>query len=207
MSGREQQQPRAIISDDDEQRTKELVAEIKRGNQHAFTELVRKYRAQVGALAYKMVSDYDEAADITQNVFVKVADNIWRYDEKRKFYTWLYRIAINASIDYIRKHKRHRHEQLDDLHEKLDSLQTDPEFDYIRRRIEEHIFKAADKLNPKQRSAFMLRDVQGRKIDDVAHMMQMPEATVRWYLHRARTRVRKELTRRCPQLLALLGIR
>ncbi len=195
------------IRDDDEQRTKELVAEIKRGNQRAFSELVKKYRSQVAALAYKMVNDYDEAADITQNVFVKVSDNIWRYDEKRKFYTWLYRITVNASIDYIRKHKRHRHEQIDDLHEKLDSLQTDPEFDYLRSRIEEHIFEAADKLNEKQRSAFLLRDVQGRKIDDVAHMMQMPEATVRWYLHRARSKVRKELTRRCPQLLMLLGIR
>lgn len=195
------------IRDDDEQRTKELVAEIKRGNQRAFSELVKKYRSQVAALAYKMVNDYDEAADITQNVFVKVSDNIWRYDEKRKFYTWLYRITVNASIDYIRKHKRHRHEQIDDMHEKLDSLQTDPEFDYLRSRIEEHIFEAADKLNEKQRSAFLLRDVQGRKIDDVAHMMQMPEATVRWYLHRARSKVRKELTRRCPQLLMLLGIR
>lgn len=193
--------------EDDERQVRQLVGEIKRGNKNAFTELVRRYRNQVAALAYKMVGDYDEAADISQIVFVKMAENIWRYDEKRKFYTWLYRITVNASIDYIRKHKRHRHEQLEDYHDKQDSFQIDPEFTFLRYRLDRYIQQAADSLNDKQRSAFMLRDVQGRKIDDVADMMEMPEATVRWYLHRARARIRKELTRKCPHLLLALGVK
>lgn len=192
---------------DEELEVKRLIAAVKGGNQHAFTELVNRYRGQVASLAYKMVNDYDEAADIAQTVFVKMSRNLWRYDEKKKFYTWLYRITVNASIDYIRKHKRHRHESLENINESIDSLESDPEFSYRRQQINGYISQAAESLNEKQRSAFILRDVEGCKIDDVASIMNMPEATVRWYLHRARSKVRKELMRRCPHLLLLLGIK
>jgi len=195
-------------SDDaEEHRVKELIREYKRGNQYAFAEIVRRYRSQVAALAFKMVTDYDEAADITQNVFVKMSKNVWRFDESKKFYTWLYRITVNASIDYIRKHKRHRHEPLEDYHEQTDGPMNNPEFNYRRHQFHGYLQQATSHLNEKQRSAFVLRDIDGCKIDEVAHIMDMPEATVRWYLHRARSRIRRELTRRCPQLLMILGIK
>ncbi|MEW6410865.1 MAG: RNA polymerase sigma factor [Candidatus Zixiibacteriota bacterium] len=194
-------------NDDDEQDVKRLVAEIKKGNKLAFTELVNRYRSQVAALAYKMVNDYDEAADIAQIVFVKMSNNIWRYDESKKFYTWLYRITVNAAIDYIRKHRRHRHEPLENFRESIENINADPEFHFRRQQISGYISEATKSLNDKQRSAFILRDVEGCKIDDVANIMNMPEATVRWYLHRARSKVRKELMRNCPQLLLMLGIK
>lgn len=194
------------VDDRDESEVKALIAKIKSGNQQAFTDLVNKYRSQVAAVAYKMVNDYDEAADIAQTVFVKMSSNIWRYDESKRFYTWLYRITVNASIDYIRKHKRHRHEPLDNFNETIETVYSNPEFSYRRQQISTFIKEAADELNDKQRSAFILRDVEGCKIDDVANIMNMPEATVRWYLHRARTKIRKDLARKCPQLLMLLGI-
>jgi RNA polymerase sigma-70 factor, ECF subfamily len=193
--------------DDTEREIREIIAQIKRGNQHAFTELVQRYQSQVASLAYRMVGDYDEAADITQDVFVKMSRNLWRYDQKKKFYTWLYRITVNASIDYMRKHKRHRHDQLDNVQENLISIDHTPENDYQRQQLNRHIRQATKTLNEKQRSAFLLRDVEGCKIDDVANIMDMPEATVRWYLHRARSRIRKELMRRCPQLLLTLGFK
>ena len=193
--------------DAEEYRVKELIREYKRGNQHAFAEIVRRYRNQVAALAFKMVNDYDEAADITQNVFVKMSKNVWRFDESKKFYTWLYRITVNASIDYIRKHKRHRHEPLEEYHEQSDGPRNSPEFDYRRHQLHGYLRQATSHLNQKQRSAFVLRDIDGCKIDEVALIMDMPEATVRWYLHRARSRIRRELTRRCPQLLMILGIK
>lgn len=196
----------SVAEDKDELVAKRLIREFKQGDQNAFTELVRRYRSQVTALAYKMVNDYDEAADVAQNVFVKVSNNIWRYDDQKRFYTWLHRITVNASIDYIRKHRRHRHEQLDDFHDSLEGHQATPDLSYSRRQIDGFIKKAAELLNEKQRSAFMLRDVEGNRIDDVASIMEVPEATARWYLHRARSRIRKELLRKCPQLLAMLGI-
>lgn len=195
------------VDSDDEREVKRLVAEYKAGNRHAFSEIVRRYRNQVVALAYKMTKDYDEAADIAQNVFVKMARNIWRYDDRKKFYTWLYRITVNAAIDHIRKHQRHRHETLETVPEVSEDFRAGPEFSLQRRQLKEHIAEAAQTLNDKQRSAFLLRDIEGCKVDDVASIMNMPEATVRWYLHRARARIRKELTRRCPHLLFLMGVR
>lgn len=192
---------------EDEVRVRLLVQKIKQGSQTALTELVGKYRKQVAALAFNMVGDYDEAADITQNVFVKMNNNIWRYDENKKFYTWLYRITVNASIDYIRKHKRHRHEPLESYHHIEQNGRSGPEYNFQLTRLGSYIDQATDILNDKQKQAFLLRDVEGCKIDDVATQMGIPEATVRWYLHRARGRVRHELSKRCPQLLMLFGLR
>jgi RNA polymerase sigma-70 factor (ECF subfamily) len=201
--------PPAAAREDDhfEQETKEIIARIKKGDKNAFSELVRLYRNQVASLAYKMVGDYDEAADITQNVFVKTSRNIWRYDESKKFYTWLYRITVNASIDYMRKHHRYHHESIDNIPEKADDKHDTPEVSFQRDRLRQYIDEAAGFLNDKQRSAFMLRDVDGCHIDDVANIMNMPEATVRWYLHRARAKIRKELLKKCPQLLITLGFK
>lgn len=194
-------------SDRDEAAVKNLIRRIKGGDEEAFTRLFQMYRPQVASLAYKMVNDYDEAADITQAVFVKMTKNVWRYDENKKFYTWLYRITVNASIDHIRKNRRHAHEPLEHFQESIESNSEGPEFSLRRQQIKEHISKATKSLNDKQRSAFVLRDIEGCKIDDVARIMNMPEATVRWYLHRARHHIKKELIRRCPQLLMILGIR
>ena len=196
----------ATPDNDDETQVKQLIADFKHGNQLAFSELVDRYHNQVTALAYKMVNDYDEAADIAQIVFVKMAKNIWRYDPSKKFYTWLYRVTVNASIDYIRKHRRHKHEPLESFHDITESAKSDPELSFRRRQLGDEIELAAESLSEKQRAAFLLRDVEGCKIDDVANMMNMPEATVRWYLHRARTRIRQELRHSCPQALKFLGV-
>ena len=199
--------PLAPLDCKDEAEVRRLIARFKEGRQEAFTELVNRYRDQVIALAYRVTRDPDEAADIAQNVFVKMSKNIWRYDQRRKFFTWLYRITMNASIDHMRKHQRHRHELLELVPEVSETARNGPEFALRRRQLQEHIEEAAKVLNEKQRSAFMLRDVAGCKVDDVATVMEMPEATVRWYLHRARHRIRKELSRRCPHLLLFMGIR
>ncbi|MCX6826033.1 MAG: sigma-70 family RNA polymerase sigma factor [candidate division Zixibacteria bacterium] len=190
-----------------EQATKTIVGQIKKGDKQAFGELVELYRNQVAALAYKMVGNYDEAADVTQNVFVKISQNIGRYDESKKFYTWLYRITVNASIDYMRKHRRHHHESIEEVTEKADDKNDTPELSYQRDQLRHYINEAAESLNDKQRSAFMLRDMDGCHIDDVANIMNMPEATVRWYIHRARAKIKKELLKKCPQLLLTFGFK
>ncbi len=190
-----------------ERETKEIIRNVKTGDLSHFSRLVRLYKNQVAALAYKMVGDYDEAADIMQNVFVKVNQNIWRYDENKRFYTWLYRITVNASIDYMRKHNRHQHESIDEVREKADEKSVTPEVAFQRTQIKDFIHEATHSLNEKQRNAFILRDMDGCNIDDVANIMDMPEATVRWYLHRARAKIKKELIKKCPQLLLSMGFK
>ena len=119
----------------------------------------------------------------------------------------MYRITINAAIDYKRKHKRHNHESIERIDSKTDDKFAAPDLSYQRGQIRRYIDEATRELNDKQRSAFILRDVDGHNINDVADTMNMPVATVRWYLHRARAKVKKDLLKKCPHLLMVFGFK
>jgi RNA polymerase sigma-70 factor (ECF subfamily) len=196
------------VDEDDESYIKEVIVKIQEGKGHLFKELIDRYRSQVAGIAYKMVGDYDDAKDITQMVFVKTYYNIKRFDSSKRFSTWLYRIAVNASIDYIRKFKKHKFEELDDVTEPKDATlaTATPEQHYELKQLREHILEASQKLNEKQRTAFVLKDLEGLDIDEIAQIMGMPQATVRWYLHRARKHLRSDLRRHFGPVLSKLGI-
>jgi len=196
----------ARTSTPDEARTIELTQRIKDGDPQAFEELVRMYRSQVAGIAYKIVGDYDDAKDISQMVFVKLYHNLRRYDSSKRFSTWLYRIATNASIDFIRKFKKQKFELLEETWGVSASREASPADEFALKMLKEFVLKSADRLGYKQRMAFVLRDIDGLEIAEVADIMQMPQATVRWYLHRARSRLRKDIRKRYPHLLDQLGI-
>jgi RNA polymerase sigma-70 factor (ECF subfamily) len=195
-------------SDDaDLERTRALVERIKQGDTAAFEDLVKMYKNQVAGIAYKIVGDYDDAKDITQMVFVKLYHNLKRYDPSKRFTTWLYRIATNAAIDFVRKFKKQKFELLEETWGIPESRELSPADQLTYKMLKEHVLKAADRLGYKQRTAFVLRDVDGLDIAKVAEIMSMPQATVRWYLHRARGRLRADVKRRYPHLLNQLGIK
>lgn len=172
-----------------------LIRRVKEKDEAAFKELVEKYKTQVAGLAFKMVGDYEDAKDISQIVFVKTFYNLKRFDPKKKFSTWLFRITVNSAIDYWRRYKKHRHEDLDEAESDAETGLT-PEAVYFRKDATERIKKALEILSSKQRSIFVLRDMEGLDITEVATIMNMPPVTVRWYLHRARIRLRGELARK-----------
>lgn len=178
---------------EDEAETLEIIDEIRAGNKNAYQGLMDRYKSQVAGVAYRMVGDYDDAKDVTQLVFVKMVKNLHRYDPSKRFSTWLYRITVNASIDYIRKHKRHTHEDLENYSESLENFDASPADIYHRKYIRYLILKAAERLNDKQRAAFILKDFEGHEVSEVAEILDMPPATVRWYIHRARLALRREL--------------
>lgn len=190
----------------DETGIKEIIRQIQAGKSHLFKELADRYRSQVAGIAYKMVGDYDDAKDISQMVFVKTFYNIKRFDLSKRFSTWLYRIAVNASIDYIRKFKKHKFEELEDVNEPGMAASVTPEQAFRLKELREFVLQAAEKLNEKQHTAFVLKDLEGMDIDEIAQIMGMPQATVRWYLHRARKKLRSDLRRRFGPLLGRMGI-
>ena len=153
-----------------------------------------------------MVGDYDDAKDITQMVFVKTFYNLNRFDATKRFSTWLYRIAVNASIDYVRKFRKHKFEELDDIKESKEVNIKNPEQVYQLKELKNYVLASAEKLNDKQRDAFLYKDVKGLEIDEISRIMGMPQATVRWYLHRARKKIRSDLQKRFPVVLNKLGL-
>ena len=185
----------------------QIIESAKKGDQSAFQKIVDKYRTQVASIAYKMVGDYEDAKDISQIVFVKTYQNLEDFDTTKKLSTWLYRITINASIDFIRKHKKHKHELLDNIFGELREKKQDVEKLYQRSLIDWAIKSSMESLNSRQKAVFVLRDLEGLDIKEVAQITGMPQATVRWYLHRARAKLRGELTRHHPQLLKKMGIK
>src|SRR5262249_484207 len=82
----------------------ELVCTAIEGREAGFEELVRRYQRPIAAYIYRMVSDYDAALDLTQEVFIKVYNSLSRYRSEFKFSTWIYKIAHNAAIDFLRRH-------------------------------------------------------------------------------------------------------
>ena len=193
-----------------EKEEKELLETIKKaqkGEEEAFKKIVQKYKAQVAGIAYRMIGDYEDAKDISQMVFVKVYQNLHRFDTSKKLSTWLYRITINASIDFIRKFRKHRFEVLDNIIGELKEKKNDVENVYQRGLVRWAINEVLESLNPKQRSVFVLRDLEGMDIKEVAQITGMPQATVRWYLHRARAKLRDELIKHHPNILEKAGIK
>src|SRR5258705_13961413 len=83
---------------------RDLVATAMSGIEGSFEELVRRYQRPISAYVYRMVGDYDSALDLTQEIFIKVYNSLSRYRAEFKFSTWIYKIAHNASIDYLRRH-------------------------------------------------------------------------------------------------------
>jgi RNA polymerase sigma-70 factor, ECF subfamily len=191
----------ATVVDPSEVETIALIKRIQSGETHEFGALMKKYKNQVAGIAFRMVNDYDEAKDISQIVFVKTSRNLHRFDTTKRFSTWMYRIVVNATIDYMRKQKKHRHEMLDTYSDSIETPADTPDISLYRKNIKECILQAADALNDKQKAAFLLRDIDGHDIGEVSEILKMPEATVRWYLHRARLRLKKELLRKDPAFL------
>src|SRR3981081_3273204 len=81
----------------------ELVLSALAGRETSFEELVRRYQRPIAAYVYRMVGDYDAALDLTQEVFIKVYNSLTRYRSEFKFSTWIYKIAHNAAMDYLRR--------------------------------------------------------------------------------------------------------
>jgi len=191
----------------EEQELLDIIKKAQQGDEEAFQKIVQKYKAQVAGIAYRMIGDYEDAKDISQMVFVKIYQNLNRFDTSKKLSTWLYRITINASIDFIRKFRKHKFEVLDNIIGQLKEKKNDVEKVYQRGLVRLAINDALNGLNPKQRSVFVLRDIEGLDIKEVAQITGMPQATVRWYLHRARAKLRDELIKHHPNILEKAGIK
>jgi len=137
-------------------------------------------------------------------VFIKLYKGIAGFDPDKKFFTWLYRLTVNAAIDYLRsKRRRSREHSLDEKPDAYDNIPNpDHEsvaLDFERQELRQLFFKLANELNSKQQAAFILCDLQGFTSDEVAEILACPKVTLRWYLHEARKRIRQAIAEQHPE--------
>ena len=182
----------------------DLVALAQEGRESAYQELVRRYERPVFSLIFRMVRDREVAEDLAQDSFIKVLNNIDRYRPEFKLSSWLFKIANNVAIDFLRKR------QLDTVsidgspHAASASEIEATSFDVVSRQesaLEEmeakelgsSIERAIAQLRPEYRSCIMLRHVEGRSYEEIAATLDLPLGTVKTYIHRARHQLREAL--------------
>jgi RNA polymerase sigma-70 factor (ECF subfamily) len=183
----------------------EVVAEALAGSEDAFHELVRRFERPVFALVVRMVRDRTAAEDLTQEAFVKAFRNLASYDPQRKFSSWLFKIAHNATIDHLRRREVDTvpleaspdEEDGTDLARVLaDPGSRGPEVAAGRGELAAALEEAVRELRPEYREVVLLRYAEGLAYQEIAQIAELPMGTVKTYIHRARKRLVEELTAR-----------
>lgn len=158
-----------------------LVARCLRGDTEAFDELVRRHEKALYNGALRMVRNSEDARDIVQGVFVKAYEKLATYDPERKFFSWIYRMMINASLNWI---EARRHYQ--DLDTERPSADLSPEGEFVRGEETRHIEAALGRLKPEHRLVVVLKYFGELSYDELGYVLDLPEKTVKSRLYEAR---------------------
>jgi RNA polymerase sigma-70 factor (ECF subfamily) len=167
---------------------KNLVKECLKANRKAFETLVDRYQNVVFNVAYRMVGDFDQAEDIAQTVFIKAFENLPNFNPKHKFFSWLYRITINESLNFLKSKKRI--ENLNILEETKDK---NPEQKYLEVELSDKIQAALMKLEPQHRLLILLKHFQYCSYKEISDSLAIPEKTVKSRLYTARQLLKEVL--------------
>jgi RNA polymerase sigma-70 factor (ECF subfamily) len=174
----------------------ELIATAISGREDSFEELVRRYQRPITNYVYRMLSDYDASLDVTQEVFIKVYNSLARYSSDYKFSTWLYRIAHNAAIDYMRRNsvspQSIEAENADGSYQlQIESTRPNPEQERERSEWRTEIESVVKCLPAVYRELILLRHAQDLSYDEIAEITNLPLGTVKNRLFRAREMMRE----------------
>jgi len=194
---------------DNLQKKDDLIVRAQKGELVAFRELVDEYSPQVYSITYQMTGNSADAKDIAQEIFIKLYLALNKFNNKYRFTTWLYRMAVNASIDFKRKQLHRREFPLEEM-EKMSSIDNghnNPEFLHERNELKGIISRLTGILTERQRKVFILRDLQSFSTSEVARILNCSQITVRVHLASARVRIKKELQQKYPELDARTPLR
>src|SRR5210317_440394 len=139
------------------------------GDRRAMSQLVSQYQRPVYNAAYRILGDMDDAADTTQTVFLKVFEHIADYDPKFKFFSWVYRITINESLNQVKK--RQKQEPLDD---RQVSPWQSPAEDLDTKRLCDGVKGALMSLNTDYRTVVVLKHISGCSYQQISEILQLP---------------------------------
>ncbi len=179
----------------------EIILRCQKGDVDAFEEIVRKYQKKMFNTSYRMIGDYNEAAEVVQDVFVSAYRNIKGFKGESKFSTWLYAIAVNLSKNRLKQIRgRAFHEQLsidDPVDTDEGQVRTEPVCRDLsvlekleKKELEGKVQGCINALEAEFREVIVLRDIQGFSYEEIAAMLNIAGGTVKSRLHRAREAVR-----------------
>jgi len=173
----------------------ELVRRARAGDAESFGVLVERYQARILRLVRGMVPEHD-APDVAQEAFLKAFRKLPDFDERSRFYTWLYRIASNAALDWRKRERYRRHGDLPETAEGEDAVpseQPGPGTASQHHELGRAIDRAVAALPDHYHQIVVLREVQGLSYEEIAETLQISKGTVESRLFRARERLRETL--------------
>lgn len=183
----------------------ELIARAVRGDKDAFGELVVRYEKLVYNTVVGEIGRCEDAYDVSQEVFLKAYRSIKKFRGDCKFSTWLYRISINACLDFLRSSSRKKHISLseydeEDTYERQRAIPDDPmngpEMKSEKKDEADLVWRAIESLSPIHRQIIILRDIDGYSYDEIADMLELEVGTVKSRINRARKAVKEYLEKR-----------
>jgi RNA polymerase sigma-70 factor (ECF subfamily) len=183
---------------------RELAIQARGGDMLSFETLVSRKTPAVVSLARRVVGNVEDARDVAQMVFLRVWKEIHRYDERYSLNTWLYRIATNLSIDFLRSARSREKAHGATLHlvrEREESTAAGATRSTEDRELSRLFEAISGKLSEKQKAAFVLREMEDCDTKDIAEILGCGESTVRNHLFNARRILRKEMARLYPEFL------
>lgn len=190
----------------------QVIARARRGEESAFAELLRRFRAPVFNLCLRMLKNRDDAEDVAQDVFIKVFGMLERYDDRYAFRSWVFKIAANQCIDFIRRN-RVKLQSLDEplkfkgeeIERQFPDEAPNPEETVETREIGQLLLEITDQLPPHYRSMIVLRHQEQLSYEEIAEVLDLPLGTVKARIHRARAMMKDKLQRRRGGLGSVLG--
>lgn len=179
-----------------------LVRRAQHGDLAAYDELIRRYQERIYATVYHMTANHEDANDLAQEAFIKAYQALKSFKGGSSFYTWIYRIAVNKTINFLKQRKNRTHMSLNDLdfnaeHDPdLVALVSDktPRRDAGLAELQEKLNEAMLKLSEPHRLVVTLHDVQGLAHEEIAQIMDCNVGTVRSRLFYARQQLQATLS-------------
>jgi RNA polymerase sigma-70 factor (ECF subfamily) len=178
-----------------------LVQQVRAGNMSAFDQLVLRYRERVYSVVYNLTSNREDAADLTQETFIKAFHSISRFKGHSSFFSWLYRIAINATLSHLRRNRMRRFFSLEKMVEEdhsaelLQALvqQAANGKETVLKELQEKLNEALQKLSFKHRTVITLFEIDQLSHQEIADIMECSVGTVRSRLHYAKQQLQAHL--------------
>jgi len=180
----------------------EWILRAQRGDVSAFDRLMEEYQGRIYGLLYNMTSNREDAEDLLQEVFLKAYQALPKFRGQSSFYTWVYRIAVNRAINYVKKRKRRQGMSLDDLDMGIErdpalvqlSSQDTPERQIRLTELQEKLNEALQTLSEKHRTVVILHDIQGVPHQEIGEILGCSPGTVRSRLFYARQQLQAHLS-------------
>ncbi|MFQ3224370.1 MAG: RNA polymerase sigma-70 factor (ECF subfamily) [Lentimonas sp.] len=178
-----------------------VVQRVQAGNVGAFDQLVQKYREHIFSVIYNMTSNREDASDLTQETFIKAFQAIARFKGKSSFFTWIYRIAMNSTMTFLKKCSRRRYISYENINEEVSTTEifesltakTRTEKGALIQELQEKLNDSLQKLSPKHRTVVVLHEIEGLGHAEIAEITKTSVGTVRSRLHYAKQQLQSYL--------------